>query len=55
MLGDGGARHTACLKALVAAGANVNLADRSGTMPLGLARDRGFAEMAALLERSGAH
>jgi hypothetical protein len=33
VLGDGGPRHTATLKALVDAGADVNLADRSGTAP----------------------
>ena len=50
VLGDGGARHTATLAALVEAGANVNLADRAGTTPLALARGRGYREMAALLE-----
>ena len=38
VLGNGGPRHVATLKALVEAGANVNLADRSGTTPLALAR-----------------
>jgi ankyrin repeat protein len=50
VLGDGGTRHTATLAALVDAGANVNLADRSGTTPLALARARHYREMAALLE-----
>jgi len=54
VLGDGGARHTATLEALVKAGANVNLADRSGTTPLGLARGRGYREMVAILEKAGA-
>jgi ankyrin repeat protein len=54
VLGDGGARHTASLQALIDAGANVNLADRGGTTPLALARARGHAAMAALLERAGA-
>jgi ankyrin repeat protein len=54
VLGDGGPRHVATLKALVDAGADVNLADRSGTTPLALARGRGFREMVALLERAGA-
>lgn len=54
VLGDGGARHTATLKALVEAGANVNLADRSGTTPLALARGRGYREMTAILEKAGA-
>ena len=54
VLGDGGTRHVATLKALIDAGANVNLADRSGTTPLALARGRGFGEMVALLEKAGA-
>ncbi len=54
VLGDGGPRHVATLKALVEAGANPNLADRSGTTPLGLARSRGYREMVAILERAGA-
>ncbi|HEX5092901.1 MAG TPA: ankyrin repeat domain-containing protein [Burkholderiales bacterium] len=54
VLGDGGPRHTATLGALVGAGANVNLADRSGTTPLALARGRGYREMAAILEKAGA-
>ncbi|MEO8741110.1 MAG: ankyrin repeat domain-containing protein [Casimicrobiaceae bacterium] len=52
VLGDGGARHTATLKLLVAAGANVNLADRNGATPLALARARGYAAMAASLEQA---
>ncbi len=54
VLGDGGPRHTATLKALVEAGANVNLADRNGTPPLALAKSRGYREMAAILEKAGA-
>lgn len=54
VLGNGGARHTATLKALVEAGANLNLADRSGATPLALARGRGYREMAAILEKAGA-
>jgi len=54
VLGDGGARHTATLQALVDAGANVNLADRGGATPLQLARGRGYREMAAILEKAGA-
>ena len=42
VLGDGGPRHTATLAALIDAGANVNLADRSGATPLQLARGRGY-------------
>jgi len=54
VLGNGGPRHVATLKALVDAGANVNLADRSGTTPLALARSRGHGAMVAILERAGA-
>ena len=53
VLGDGGKRHVATLKALVDAGANVNLADRSGETPLTLAKRRGFNEMVAILEKAG--
>ena len=54
MLGNGGKRHTATLKALVDSGANVNLADRSGDTPLTLAKKRGFNEMAKILESAHA-
>jgi uncharacterized protein len=54
VLGDGGARHTNTLNALVAAGANVNLADRNQQTPLALARRRNYAEMVKILERAGA-
>ena len=54
VLGNGGPRHVATLKALVDAGANVNLADRSGTTPLALAKSRGYGAMTALLEAKGA-
>ena len=55
VLGDGGKRHTAVLKELVDARANVNLGDRSGDTPLVLAKKRGFAEMTKILEAAGAH
>lgn len=54
VLGDGGPRHTETLRALVEAGANVNLADRHGQTPLGLATPRGYGAMAGLLQRAGA-
>jgi uncharacterized protein len=54
VLGDGGARHQATLKALIAAGANLQLADRSGQAPLALAKARGFSAMVAMLEKAGA-
>jgi ankyrin repeat protein len=53
VLGDGGRNHTDTLRALVEAGANVNLADRNGTTPLGLAKGRGYREMVATLEKAG--
>lgn len=54
VLGDGGRRHVATLKALVEAGANVNLSDGHGQTPLTLARQRGYQEMQRILERAGA-
>ncbi|MEQ1805874.1 MAG: ankyrin repeat domain-containing protein [Burkholderiaceae bacterium] len=50
VLGDGGPRHQACLRALVDAGANIALRDRSGQTPLQLARARGFDAMVRILE-----
>ena len=49
VLGDGGPRHQATLKALLDAGASTKLADRSGRTPLELARGRGYQEMVKLL------
>jgi ankyrin repeat protein len=54
VLGDGGARHQATLKALIDAGANLQLADRHGQTPLALARSRGYGAMVAMLEKAGA-
>ena len=53
VLGDGGPRHQATLKALIDAGANVQLADRHGQTPLALARSRGYAAMVRMLEIAG--
>ena len=53
VLGDGGPRHTATLKLLVDAGANVKLPDRNGVTPLALARGRGYSAMVAILEKAG--
>ena len=44
VLGNGGKRHTVPLRALVQAGVNVNIADRS----------RGYREMVQILEQAGA-
>ena len=53
VLGDGGARHQATLKALIDAGANLQLADRHGQTPLALARSRGYSAMVRMLEMAG--
>ena len=53
VLGDGGPRHQATLKALIDAGANVQLVDRHGQTPLALARSRGYAAMVRMLEIAG--
>jgi ankyrin repeat protein len=53
VLGNGGANHTATLRALVEAGADVNIPDRQGTTPLQHARRRGYAEMSRILENAG--
>ena len=54
VLGEGGPRHTETLKALIDAGANVNLPDRNGQTPLALARVRGYGAMVKLLQQNGA-
>jgi ankyrin repeat protein len=54
VLGNGGARHTDTLKALVDARANLNLADRNGQTPLALARVRRYGAMVKVLEQAGA-
>jgi ankyrin repeat protein len=54
VLGDGGPRHQACVRALLDAGASTRLADREGRTPLALARGRGYAAMVAMLEAAGA-
>ena len=54
VLGDGGARHQATLRALVEAKANLQLADRDGRTPLQLAQARGYAAMVEMLRAAGA-
>lgn len=54
VLGDGGPRHQATVRALLDAGAGTALADREGRTPLRLARDRGYAAMVRMLEAAGA-
>jgi ankyrin repeat protein len=53
ILGDGGPTHTQIVRLLVDAGANVNLADKDGATPLRHATQRGFKEMAKILEARG--
>jgi ankyrin repeat protein len=54
VLGSGGKNHVDTLKALVDAGANVNIPDRAGITPLAHARSRGYSEMVKILEAAGA-
>ncbi len=54
VLGNGGKNHTDTLRALVDAGANLNIPDGSGSTPLKLAKNRGYNEMIAILEKAGA-
>jgi ankyrin repeat protein len=49
ILGDGGRRHTACVKSLLAAGASKSIADRNGVTPLQHAERRGYRAMVELL------
>ena len=54
VLGGGGPRHQSTLKALLDAGASTALADRGGSTPLQLARQRGYEPMVRLLVAAGA-
>jgi uncharacterized protein len=54
VLGNGGKRHQATLRALIDAKANLQLTDRQGMTPLALAKARGYREMIAMLEAAGA-
>ena len=54
ILGDGGPRHAEIVRLLIAASADVNLADRNGVTPLAHARNRGQSAVARLLEQAGA-
>ena len=49
VLGNGGLRHQETLRALIKAGANLQLVDRQGNTPLQLATTRGYAEMVKML------
>ena len=54
VLGDGGPKHTEIVKMLVAAKADVNLADKDGVTPLAHAKKKGYKDIAAMLEAAGA-
>ncbi|MBF0280911.1 MAG: ankyrin repeat domain-containing protein [SAR324 cluster bacterium] len=54
VLGDGGRDHTETLRALINAGANVNLTDKNGKTPLSLAKALGYNAMVKLLLKAGA-
>lgn len=54
ILSDGGPTHQDIMQQLIAAGANVSLADGEGVSPLTHARQRGYREMVEMLEKAGA-
>ena len=54
LLGDGGPKHVDIVRQLIAAKADVNLADAQGVTPLQHARQRGYLQMAELLAAAGA-
>jgi len=53
ILGDGGVRHTEIVRRLVAAGADVSIADREGVTALEHARTAGYDEILTILETAG--
>ncbi|WP_291548248.1 ankyrin repeat domain-containing protein [Bosea sp. (in: a-proteobacteria)] len=53
ILGDGGPRHREVTRMVLAAGADPNLADRDGIMPLAHARAKGQDAIAAAIEVAG--
>jgi ankyrin repeat protein len=53
ILGDGGAVYVEIVGLLLAARANVNIADRDGVTPLAHARRRGYRSIARLREQAG--
>ena len=55
ILGDGGPAHEQIVSMLLDAGADPAIADRDGVTPLEHARERGYTEIVAMLERAGGH
>jgi ankyrin repeat protein len=55
ILGAGGPRHQEIVRLLIAAGAEVDLADRDDVTPLQHAEARGQTEIAEILRAAGAH
>ena len=53
LLGNGGPRHQAITRRILAAGADPNIPDGQGITPLAPARSRGQREIAALIEAAG--
>ncbi len=53
ILGQGGPRHQEATQLVLQAGADPNLADKDGVMPLAHARARGQSEVARLIEQAG--
>lgn len=54
ILGNGSAAHVQVVKMLIAAGANVNIADKDGVSPLAHAKRKGQTAIANLLQQAGA-
>ena len=53
VLGEGGPRHVATVRALVDGGAGVNVPDSDGVTPLAHAEERGQEEIARILRAAG--
>jgi uncharacterized protein len=53
VLGNGSTKYTAVVEALAKAGADVNVPDRHGSTALSHARNRGYSQIARILEKSG--
>ncbi|WP_461256680.1 ankyrin repeat domain-containing protein [Treponema sp. R80B11-R83G3] len=53
ILGDGGKRHTEVVCLLVDSGADVNLPDKDGVLPLAHAKSKGYPDIIKILENSG--